>query len=204
MDSKEWQLGNTKVFIKSPESLFLLEEQRDRRYHGYAVLIQRAYRRYKSRKYFLDMRKKAADIFYNKKERKRLTISKEFLGDYLNLLDNPILKSLISNIYLMIDNKAEKALFSNTVTKYDRSMKGTNRELILTDLNLFIIGAEKVVKGANKGKFVKVVKRKIPYSKITGVTLSTLADDFFVLHVQDDYDSVMEDFLKTELISVLS
>jgi myosin I len=100
MDSKEWQLGNTKVFIKSPESLFLLEEQRDRKYHGYAVKIQRSWRRYKSRKYFLEMRKKAADILYNKKSRKRLTLNREFLGDYLNLLDNPVLKALLSKVIL--------------------------------------------------------------------------------------------------------
>ena len=96
MDTKEWQLGTSKVFIKSPESLFLLEEQRDRKYHGYAVTIQRAWRRYKSRKYFMEMRKKAADIMYNKKERKRFSLNREFLGDYLNLLDNPILRALIS------------------------------------------------------------------------------------------------------------
>ncbi len=95
MDSKEWQLGTSKVFVKSPESLFLLEEQRDRKYHMYAVTIQRAWRKYKSRKYFMEMRKKAASIVYDKKERKRFTLNREFLGDYLNLLDNPILKALI-------------------------------------------------------------------------------------------------------------
>ncbi len=95
MDPHEWQLGKTKVFVKSPESLFLLEEQRERRYHDYAVRIQRAWRRFKSRKYFLEMRQKAADILFGKKHRKRLTINRDFLGDYLNLLDNPVLKSLI-------------------------------------------------------------------------------------------------------------
>lgn len=203
MDSKEWQLGTTKVFIKSPESLFLLEEQRDRRYHEYAVKIQRAWRRYKSRKYFLEMRKKAANILYNRKERKRLTINREFMGDYLNLLDNPVLKSLISKLLSKIDNKTERTLFSDTVVKYDRAMKGVHREFLITDQSVFIIGAEKKKDGPNKGKFVKIVKRQIAYSKIQGITLSTLADDLFVLHVADDYDSVMENFLKTELITVL-
>jgi myosin I len=83
-------------------------------------------------------------------------------------------------------------------------MKKSHREFIITDQNVLIVGAEKQKDGPNRGKYVKVIKRKIPYSKITGVTLSTLADDFFVLHVSDDYDSVMENFLKTELITVLS
>lgn len=107
MDPKEWQLGASKVFIKSPESLFLLEEQRDRKYHHYAKVIQRAYRRWKSRKYFLEMRKKAADIMHNKKERKRFSLSREFVGDYLNFLDNPILKALVG----MYFSVAERSFF---------------------------------------------------------------------------------------------
>ncbi|KAJ3254742.1 Unconventional myosin-Ie, partial [Chytriomyces hyalinus] len=95
MDPKEWQIGKNKVFIKSPESLFLLEEQRDRKFHGFAKVIQRAYRRWKSRKYFLEMRKKAAEVVYNQKERKRFSLNREFIGDYLNFLDNPVLKSLV-------------------------------------------------------------------------------------------------------------
>ncbi|RKO84221.1 P-loop containing nucleoside triphosphate hydrolase protein, partial [Blyttiomyces helicus] len=94
MDPKEWQIGTSKLFVKSPESLFLLEEQRDRKYHGHAKVIQRAYRRWKARKYFLELRQKAADVVAGKKERKRLTLNREFLGDYLNFLDNPVLKAL--------------------------------------------------------------------------------------------------------------
>ena len=95
MDPKEWQIGRSKIFVKSPESLFLLEEQRDRKYHGFAKVIQRAYRRWKSRKYFLELRKKAADVVHGKKERKRFSLNREFLGDYLNYLDNPVLRALI-------------------------------------------------------------------------------------------------------------
>ncbi|KAI8809341.1 myosin IF [Cladochytrium replicatum] len=196
MDSKEWQLGKTKVFIKSPESLFLLEEQRERKYHTFAVKIQRAWRRYKSRKYFLEMRKKAADIMYGKKERKRFSINREFLGDYLGFLDNPVLKSLLG--------KNEKAIFADIITKYDRKFKSVERQLLVTETHLFMIGEEKEKSGPNKGKFVKVVKRKIGIQDIAGVSLSTKADDFFVLHVKNDYDTVMENPLKTEFLTVLS
>ncbi len=40
MDSKDFQLGKTKVFIKNPESLFLLEEVRERKFDTYARKIQ--------------------------------------------------------------------------------------------------------------------------------------------------------------------
>jgi myosin I len=164
MDSKEWQLGIQKVFIKSPESLFLLEESRDRKYHTYAKVIQRAYRRWKSRKYFLEMRKKAADIMHTKKERKRFSINREFLGDYLNVLDNPVLKALLGD-------KNEKTLFSDTIVKYDRSFKFSQREIMITDQHVFIIGAELEKNGPNKGKLIKAVKRKIPYSQISSISL---------------------------------
>jgi myosin-1 len=101
------------------------------------------------------------------------------------------------------DNKKERTLFSDKVQKYDRSFKMTQRELILTDQHLFVIGAEKAKNGVNKGKYVKIVKRKIPLSKIKGVSLSTLADDFFLLHVADDYDNIFENILKTEFLTVL-
>jgi myosin-1 len=101
MDSSEWQIGRTKVFIKSPESLFLLEESRERKYHGYAIVIQRRVRKYKSQKYFIEMRKKAADVMYAKKERKRGSLNREFVGDYLNFLGNPILRSLVGTSTLL-------------------------------------------------------------------------------------------------------
>ncbi|CAG5098447.1 Oidioi.mRNA.OKI2018_I69.XSR.g15675.t1.cds [Oikopleura dioica] len=57
MDPQEWQCGQTKVFIKSPESLFLLEEIRERKYNVHA----------------------------RRKQRNRNSISRQFIGDYLGL-----------------------------------------------------------------------------------------------------------------------
>ncbi|KAJ3021050.1 Unconventional myosin-Ie [Thoreauomyces humboldtii] len=196
MEPSEWQLGTTKLFIKSPESLFLLEEQRDRKYHQYAKVIQRAYRRWKSRKYFLDLRKKAADVMYNKKERKRFSVNREFLGDYVNYLDNAILKSLLG--------KQEKVVFADKVTKYDRKFKPTQREFLLSETSLVFIGAEKEKSGPNKGRLVKVVKQKLALGDIQSVSLSTKADDFIVLHIPTTFDLVLENIFKTEFITVLS
>ncbi|KAI9341028.1 P-loop containing nucleoside triphosphate hydrolase protein [Zopfochytrium polystomum] len=164
MDPKEWQMGQQKVFIKSPESLFLLEEQRERKFHGYAKVIQRAYRLWKSRKYFLEMRKKAADVVLNKKERKRFSLNREFVGDYINFMDKPVLKALVG--------KNERAFFADNVQKFDRKFKGTPRELIVTEHAIIIIGSEKEKNGPNKGKFVKVVKRKLTFQEIGSVSLS--------------------------------
>ncbi|KAI8818072.1 amoeboid myosin I-like protein [Fimicolochytrium jonesii] len=196
MEPTEWQLGRTKIFIKSPESLFLLEEQRDRKYHTYAKVIQRAYRRWKSRKYFLELRKKAADVMCGRKERKRFSLNREFLGDYLGFLDNPILKNLVG--------KNTKVVFADRVTKYDRKFKPVTRELLLTESALVIVGTEKEKSGPNKGRLVKVIKQQIPFSEIQGVSMSTKPDDLFVVHVPGQFDLVLENMFKTEFVTVLS
>ncbi|KAI9090825.1 P-loop containing nucleoside triphosphate hydrolase protein [Phlyctochytrium arcticum] len=195
MDRGEWQLGVTKIFVKSPESLFLLEEQRDRKYHTYAKVIQRAYRRWKSRKYFLELRKKAADVMYNNKERKRFSLNREFLGDYINYLDNPILKNLVG--------KNEKVSFADQALKYDRKFKSVHRELIVTDSFLILVGAEKVKSGPNKGQVVKAIKRQSRLQDISGVSISTKCDDIFVIHVPE-FDHVLENIFKTEIITILT
>jgi myosin-1 len=97
MDPKEWQLGTSKIFVKAPESLFLLEESRDRKYYNYAKTIQRAYRKWKSQKHYIEMRNISADLLHNKKQRNRFSINRSFLGDYLNVRDNPVLRVLIGN-----------------------------------------------------------------------------------------------------------
>jgi myosin-1 len=44
IDQEQFQLGKTKIFIKAPESLFMLEELRDRKYNEYALILQHAFR----------------------------------------------------------------------------------------------------------------------------------------------------------------
>jgi len=197
MDKDQWQFGLTKVFIKTPESLFILEELRDRKYHGYAKLIQTCYRKWKSRKYFLDLKKEASDIFYNKKQRRRFSINRDFNGDYINYLSNPVLKQLVNN-------KNEKIYFASEMNKYDRKFKNVSVfEFLIGEQTIYFIGKEKAKKGPNKGKFVKVVKRTVPINQISGVSTSALADDMIVFHLPD-YDYVCECVFKTELITVLN
>ncbi|KAI5282668.1 class II myosin, partial [Ascosphaera aggregata] len=43
---EEYQMGVTKAFIKTPETLFALEHMRDRYWHNMAIRIQRAWRNY--------------------------------------------------------------------------------------------------------------------------------------------------------------
>ncbi|TSK20050.1 Unconventional myosin-Ie [Bagarius yarrelli] len=195
MDQDQYQLGRTKLFIKAPESLFLLEETRERKFDGYARTIQRAWRKYLARKRYVQMREEASDLLLNKKERRRHSINRNFVGDYIGMDDRPELRQFLA--------KREKIDFADKVTKYDRRFKAIKRDLILTPKCVYLIGREKVKQGPEKGQIKEVLKRKIDVDKIMAVSLSTLQDDFMILHEQE-YDSLLECVFKTEFISLLS
>uniref|UniRef100_A0A670ZKC2 Myosin IE n=1 Tax=Pseudonaja textilis TaxID=8673 RepID=A0A670ZKC2_PSETE len=195
MDADQYQLGRTKIFIQAPESLFLLEEMRERKYDGYARAIQRAWRKHIARKKCVQMREEASDLLLNKKERRRNSINRNFVGDYLGMDDHPELRQFVG--------KREKIDFADTVTKYDRRFKGTKRDLLLSPKCLYLIGREKVKQGAEKGLVKEALKRRIEVERILSVSLSPLQDDLFVLHEQE-YDSLLESVFKTEFLSLLS
>ncbi|KAG8126889.1 hypothetical protein E2320_022019, partial [Naja naja] len=160
MDVDQYQMGRTKVFVKNPESLFLLEEMRERKFDGYARVIQKAWR--------------PSHILYNFKERRRNSINRNFVGDYLGMEDKPELRQFLG--------RRERIDFADSVTKYDRRFKSIKRDLILTPKHLYLIGREKVKKGPEKGLIRE--------------------DDFFILH-EAEADTLLESIFKTEVISLL-
>uniref|UniRef100_A0A452QQK0 Myosin IE n=1 Tax=Ursus americanus TaxID=9643 RepID=A0A452QQK0_URSAM len=195
MDSDQFQLGRSKVFIKAPESLFLLEEMRERKYDGYARVIQKSWRKFVARKKYVQMREEASDLLLNKKERRRNSINRNFIGDYIGMDEHPELQQFVG--------KREKIDFADTVTKYDRRFKGVKRDLLLTPKCLYLIGREKVKQGPDKGQVKEVLKRRIEMERILSVSLSTMQDDIFILHEQE-YDSLLESVFKTEFLSLLA
>ncbi|KFW83632.1 Unconventional myosin-Ie, partial [Manacus vitellinus] len=195
MDSDQYQLGKSKVFIKAPESLFLLEEMRERKYDGYARAIQKAWRKYAARKRYVQMREEASDLLLNKKERRRNSLNRNFVGDYIGMEDHPELRQFVG--------KREKIDFADTVTKYDRRFKSVKRDLVLTPKCIYLIGREKVKQGPEKGQVKEVLKRRMEMERILSVSLSTMQDDIFILHEQE-YDSLLESVFKTEFLSLLS
>uniref|UniRef100_A0A667GK98 Myosin IE n=1 Tax=Lynx canadensis TaxID=61383 RepID=A0A667GK98_LYNCA len=163
MDSDQFQLGRSKVFIKAPESLFLLEEMRERKYDGYARVIQKSWRKFVARKKYVQMREEASDLLLNKKERRRNSINRNFIGDYIGMDEHPELQQFVG--------KREKIDFADTVTKYDRRFKGVKRDLLLTPKCLYLIGREKVKQGPDKGLVKEVLKRRIEMERILSVSL---------------------------------
>ncbi|XP_028437293.1 myosin IEb [Perca flavescens] len=194
MDQDQFQLGKTKVFIKAPESLFLLEEMRERKYNGYARVIQKAWRKHIAVRKYVKMREEASDVLLNKKERRRNSINRNFVGDYLGTDNHPEIRQFVG--------RRERIDFADVVVKFDRRFRTTKRDLILTPKFLYLIGREKVKQGPDKGQIQEVLKRKIELNKIQSVSLSTMQDDFFTIH-EEEYDSVLQSVFKTEFLSLL-
>ncbi|XP_051901785.1 myosin IEb [Pristis pectinata] len=194
MDQDQFQLGKHKVFIKAPESLFLLEEMRERKFNGFARVIQKAWRKHIAVRKYIQMREEASDLVLNKKERRRNSINRNFVGDYIGMDNRPELRQFVG--------RRERIDFAHTVLKYDRRFKTVKRDLILTPSSLYLIGREKVKQGPDKGTIKEVLKRQIEMPRIQLVTLSTLQDDFVVVH-EAQYDSVLESAFKTEFLSLL-
>ncbi|KFO64676.1 Unconventional myosin-If, partial [Corvus brachyrhynchos] len=194
MDPDQYQMGRSKVFVKNPESLFLLEEMRERKFDGFARVIQKAWRRHIAIRKYEQMREEAASILYNFKERRRNSINRNFVGDYLGMEERPELRQFLA--------KRERIDFADSITKYDRRFKPIKRDFILTPKYFYLIGREKVKKGPEKGQIKEVLKKKVELQAVSGVSLSTRQDDFFILH-ENGADNFLESIFKTELISLL-
>ncbi|XP_006032794.1 unconventional myosin-Ie-like [Alligator sinensis] len=195
VDPGQFELGCSKVFIKAPESLFLLEEMRERHYDGFARIIQRAWRRHAAARTHVRLREEASNLVLHRKERRRHSLNRAFAGDYLGLDARPELRRFLG--------RRERADFAATVTKYDRRFKAVKRDLVLTPRCLYLIGRERVRQGPDKGAVREVLKRRIELEHVQAVSLSSLQDDFVVVHTAQ-YDSLLETVLKTELLSLLS
>ncbi|XP_071969987.1 unconventional myosin-If-like isoform X1 [Engystomops pustulosus] len=194
MDADQYQMGKTKVFVKNPESLFLLEEMRERKFDSFARTIQKAWRRYIAKRKYDQMREEASNILYGFKERRRNSINRNFVGDYLGMEDKPELRQFMA--------KRERIDFAYSINKYDRRFKLIKRDLIITPKYIYLIGREKVKKGPEKGKIKEVLKKKLEIPSVKSISLSTRQDDFFILH-ETDHDTLLESVFKTEFISLL-
>ncbi|XP_050729402.1 unconventional myosin-Ie-like isoform X2 [Eriocheir sinensis] len=196
MDPSQYQAGRTKVFIKDPESLYMIEECRERKLDHYARVIQNAFRKLYSKKRWVRSCVEASNLIVNRKERRAHSLNRNFHGDYLGIEFKPGISTLIP--------RREKVIFALTVDKIDRSFRKNKRDLILTRTHLYLIGRMQIKKGPEKGKTQEIIKRRIPIENITQATLSTLQDNLVLVHIKDDHEMFVEVEFKVEFIFLLN
>ncbi|XP_060744064.1 myosin Ic, paralog b isoform X1 [Tachysurus vachellii] len=114
----------------------------------------------------LEQKSVASEIFKDKKDNYPQSVAKLFVGTRLNGEEiNPKVLQVLGS---------EKMKYAVPVTKYDRrGYKPRSRQLILTGSSAIIVDETKL-------------KQRIDYSTLKGVSVSSLSDGVFVLHVACD------------------
>jgi myosin-1 len=188
VEGGQFVLGKTKIFVRNPQTLFQLEELRERKIVDLVVLIQAAYRSYRARKQAMLLREVAKDIYQGKKERRRGSASLQFEGDSLRLADNPKAVKALAKLGL------RQVIFSAACEKKEsgKSAKLAARFIAMTESSFV-----NLVPGSLK------VNRNIDFAEISRITLSTYADGVITLHLPGSYDyTFVLDDKKTELITL--
>jgi myosin-1 len=217
---EEWQMGVTKAFIKSPETLFALEHMRDRYWHNMATRIQRMWRAYLAYRAesatriqrfwrkkrvgaeYLQLRDQGHRILGGRKERRRMSIlgSRRFLGDYLGINASTGPGAQIRNAVGIGSN--EKTVFSCRgeilEAKFGRSSKASPRVIVVTNSKFYIIAQM-----LHQNQVQIVVERSFPLGHIKFIGASTCRDDWFSLGVgsQQEADPLLNCVFKTEMFT---
>ncbi len=213
----EYQLGVTKVFIKTPETLFALEDMRDKYWHMMATRIQRAWRRYIQRKVdaattiqrawrnkvhgnkFEQFRDFGNDLLAGQKERRRMSMlgSRAFMGDYLGCESGggygKFVKSQAGVSEPIIFSLRGEILLS----KFGRSSKRYPRIFLLGRSTLYIL-SEQVVEGR-----LRVAKEfALAVSQIKYVAMLKLQDNWVAIAMMGGSPDVFINLdFKTELVA---
>jgi len=219
---EEYQMGVTKAFIKTPETLFALETMRDRYWHNMAIRIQRAWRNYLRYRIecatriqrfwrrktggmeFIQLRDQGHQVLGGRKERRRYSLVgyRRFMGDYLGIGNNGGSGEMIRKSINL--PTSDQVLFSCRcellVSKLGRSSKPEPRFLILTNKNVYL------VKQAILNKQLQIMaERTIAIGAIKFVSASTLKDDWFAIGAgsAQEPDPLVNCIFKTEFFTML-
>ena len=219
---EEFQMGTTKVFIKTPETLFALEAMRDRYWHNMAIRIQRAWKNYLRYRIecatrvqrfwrkvngssdFIQLRDEGHRILQGRKERRRYSLVgyRRFMGDYMGIGNRGGPGEVIRNSINL--SSSEEVLFSCKaeilISKLGRSSKPEPRILILTKRNVYIVRQALI----NRQLSIQT-ERTIPLGAIKFVSTSNLKDDWFSLGVgsPQEPDPLLSCIFKTEFFTQL-
>ena len=121
-----YKFGKTKIFIRKPLTLFMLEELRARKLHDAARMLQAPWRAYQARKYFLDLREQAQGIFGGRK-RRRGSWALYFIGDYIRAQESAEVQRTLTK------HKESRILFADVADKVNRKRVTQSRALVITE-----------------------------------------------------------------------
>ncbi|ODV73149.1 myosin 5 CYBJADRAFT_168203 [Cyberlindnera jadinii NRRL Y-1542] len=215
----EYQMGTTKVFIKTPETLFGLESLRDRYWHNMAAIIQRAIRRYMKKKVdaaiiiqriwrertggndYEKFRDYGTRLLGSRKQRRKFSLLgyRQFTGDYLNANERKSKGAFIKNQVGIKD----KVIFSSGCevlhSKFGRSAQRLPRHVFVTSSTVYIVAHQVVDR-----KATYTMEMSVPINNINYLGLSNLQDDWVAISQKTQaVDPFICLWSKTELVTQL-
>ena len=177
LTSDEFQYGKTKVFVKSPESVNLLEEQRERVYDEFARIIQKHLKNYVNKSKVAAIKESANAVVFAKKERNRASIKRRFYSDYLGCDSNPMFRQFMG--------KKERIIFASKCVRYTGKMNEIQAYLVVSNIKLQVLGWEvkdpKIKNPVYPADYEFVVKFEISFSDNPDLTVSELIDGFLLI-----------------------
>jgi len=116
-----------------------------------------------------------------------MSIKRYYVGDYLGISQDIRVQKMLAKY------NDKSVLFVDTVDKINKQYKVQQRVLLLTEHGIYNLKPGKLV-----------FNRRIDISTVGGVSLSTKADNYFIIHVPKEYDYLFICDRKTEFITALS
>lgn len=135
------------------------------------------------------------DIFGGKKQRRHGSFYRQFVGDSLLMKHTDFMKDKIEH------GEDRDVLFSDEVSKYDKTFKKRNRLMIITERSVYLMHTNFFAQ--SYGNYFSKTRR-IPLRRIYKISVSPFSDNFFFVHVRGESDVALESVKKTEIISTLS
>ncbi|PVU86096.1 hypothetical protein BB560_006811 [Smittium megazygosporum] len=219
IDRSEWQLGSTKAFIRHPETLWALENMRERYWYNMAVRIQKAWRRYvayknecarkiqnayrrnKNTMKYVQMREYGNRILANRKERRRYSLisMRTFFGDYLGVGSPTSEQGSITKSTIRLQ-PGDRIIFSSQIeflaARQLRSAKPANRILVVTNQYMFV-----VAQVVERGLYKQVLEHTAALVSISSIGTSPFQDGWVVFNIERQPSFVLQCDFKTELLT---
>ncbi|RHZ26420.1 hypothetical protein DYB31_010047, partial [Aphanomyces astaci] len=125
-----------------------------------------------------------AELF-GKKKRRRDTLDRVYLGDYLNVKKHTPLLALLKA------SKESHVLFAGETHKINEKFVAQTRLLLIGEMNVHNIKADKMDKPKER--------RVVPIAQLSKISMSSLHDNYLFLHVNNDVGLMYEVDQKTEV-----
>jgi len=119
-----------------------------------------------------------------RKERRRSSAGKMFIGDHLNLRDDPDVAKLMAK-----HGEPPFVMFSESVLKINRRGEAVPRSMLVCARSVYLLDAD-----------TRRVRRKLPIRELGAIRMSELSDNFIALTYPAEYDVLLVCARKIEAV----